>query len=521
MGFYPQGAVSGSSNAPPFAVSIASYGALPATMVTDAVATSGGPTVTSASGGFKGALIGQPVMVAGAGATVGTVHSTYVGTIASVNAAGTSATVNANFGNTTTAPNGAIWGPDNTAAIRAAQAAALAVAKSPFTGSYSYELYTPPNAYMIGGATATLDTSQQGNARIAIPLIAPGGQKMIISYTGARDSSHLVYFNSSLPQVAGSCWVDATTNGVAYGAAPTNMTSCLGGPTPVNGYGANTSLFNNVLPLVDGLTVVGPWNPAECAFDFSCCAEANVQSASALAFANPTQMAGNSSASITNFTPGLAMPGQNNNDDSNIWKYSCEGWGYGFMPSEHTYCANARLIYNYSAVVPNQWTTGNMAHSLQLEYVSAEACQVSVNAGLLNGQTVMNIAHLDCETTASHVTDSGNNLWGTCYINSFGSSILVTGAANYSVFNMRLQPGIWGSAPAAPASGVAQQNTAWKYATVVVSGAAAISQVQVGGTTTGQTAVLGLPIPVRVPPGKTWSATDAGGALTVGSWILD
>jgi hypothetical protein len=132
----------------------------------------------------------------------------------------------------------------------------------------------------------------------------------------------------------------------------------------------------------------------------------------------------------------------------------------------------------------------------------------------------MNIAHLDCETTASHVTDNGNNLWGTIFINSFGSTPIVSGYANGKAINMRLQPGPWAGQPAAPATGVAQQNTSWHDAAIYVSATTAITAVKVDGTTIpGLTAAIGVAVCVIVPSGHTYTVTAVAGVLTT-EWII-
>ena len=75
-----------------------------------------------------------------------------------------------------------------------------------------------------------------------------------------------------------------------------------------------------------------------------------------------------------------------------------------------------------------------------------------------------------------------------------------------------------------PSTGTAQQNTAYRYATVYCSAATSITSTAAGPastglTTIGQTAGAGVVIPVRVPPGHWFSVTYTG-ALTT-KWYLD
>jgi hypothetical protein len=453
-------------------------GALPATQVTDAVATSGSATVTSASGGFANAVAGQPILVAGAGPSVSATHSTFVGTILTVNSA-TSITLSANAGNTTTAPNGAIYGPDATLSIRAAVTAANAYAVA---HGYYAEVITPPFSYMVAGAPV-VGGSSQGNAQIPLPFGVANAPKLILTFSGTQDASHLQYFGSSLPEVTGSSWICARSDGTPNGA--NGYSSVLGGPTAPFGFGPNTSVFSNIMPLIKGLEIVVPWNSTYCGFDFICCSEANVDSAAVLAYASTTQMGTNNSENFTNFTFGCAMPGQNNNDDSNLYKYSAEGIAWGLVVSEHTYAATVRVLYCFSGILAQNWTSGPMPHSALCDYVSAEACVFAVNFANAGGLFPLTIAQLDSENTfTAHVGDSTNLGVGTITINSFGQAPSVAGAANMTIINMRQTQGF--IAFPVYALGTAFQNPTWRPVTVYLN-TGTTTNIQIGPTSAAAT----------------------------------
>jgi hypothetical protein len=98
----------------------------------------------------------------------------------------------------------------------------------------------------------------------------------------------------------------------------------------------------------------------------------------------------------------------------------------------------------------------------------------------------------------------------------------VTSAANLKIVNDKLGPGHWSGAPSVPSSTTAQQNTAWRDASIVVhtGGGVTVSAISVDGTSTGLTmaASSSLALPL-LPAGKNVTLTYAGGTPTWDWWL--
>lgn len=507
--------------------------------------TSGTAVFTDAAASFVNATaplgdVGKVIIInqgtSGTGTQAGTPQNPFCGTILTVSSP-TSVTLSANLAATcTNAPY--IYGTDDTAAINAA----ITAAKN-FAVAYNYKsqvMFEPLN-YMIGAAPTQTTSPYLYNTQIPVPFGAQYGQKVVIDLVGVGDASEPDYWETSVPSLQGTCLVSTQfatgqPNGT-YGAQ-----SVIGGPTGITGLGPGN--FANALINVSGITVVCPWNSQQYGYDFRYLAQANLPNASYLAFAPvnlnyAVNLVGGPYLSYTNVVTngqsvGLAMPLSTNNDNCNVGMFTVEGAAFGIVISEHFTAQRIGTFYCDRGVMVTWQPTGTSIHGSSILYWTCEAC----NTGLYTNASSSNlfplfIGLMDTEfTNTTHISDNGYNLTGTCYWSDITvESPTVIGAARYNIVNLRQFPGVWTAnaplavpaPPAAPASGTAQQNTAWRAATVYASASTSITSFAVGpssGSLTSVTATVTTAVlPIRVPSGWWYSVTYSGTLTT--TWFLD
>jgi hypothetical protein len=494
-------------------------------VITDAQMTSGSSLLNSAAqASFTAADIGKSVLVSCAGggtySPLGSTATTPC-TITAVNSA-TQAVLSVNASSTT--PGNSICGyaTDDTAAIRAAQAAAVAYAQAS-QGSYAEiifgaVIYGVAGVPVIGGTTA-------GNAQIPLPICAGTAEKIIIVYTGATKTidQSLMHWLQTAPQSSGSvlmCLQSGGTNDGTNGPA-----SMLGGPFA--GYGGDLGSFTNMMPVIDGLQLLVPYNSTVGGFDFFGCAEAVVINGSCMAMAIvPAAPPYPNITSVTNisnqYTFGLRMPCTGNNDRCDVQFFSCEGLCYGIMPSEHCCVLITRCIYCITGI---EFYSGNgvtMPHAARVYYASVEG---GTNAlGFFDGLVRIDVDTIDAETVACMCFDPSNRGQGRIGIrtDNFGymtASFVVNSGTGLEIRSLDNTPGpVTSGAPAAPATTVAQVNAFYRDAFVTISAVTSISAVSVDATALGLAAGAGVAVGFFVPSGHSWKATYSG-TLTV-KWVL-
>jgi hypothetical protein len=426
----------------------------------------------------------------------------------------------------------AIIGTDDTAAIRAAQAASLTYAQAGngyaeiVFGNYMYVVAAP---CVIGGAT-------KGNAQIPLPVVSPTtGQKILLVYTGTTKTldQALLHWLQTKPQTAGpvlACVQTGGTNDGTNGAA-----TVLGGPFA--GYGGDLGLFSNIMPVIDGIQIVVPYNSTVGGFDFFGCAEAVVPNASCMALgmvpAGPPYPSLGTNSNISNqYTFGLRMPCTGCNDRCDVFSFSCEGLCYGIMPSEHSAVFVTRCIYCITGIEFYSGNAVSMPHTAYVSYASVEAC---VNAcGVFDGTVNIDITDLDSETCATLMFDTSNRGQGTIYFRQFtppaysasAASIVNTavGMKMVCLDNAVFCGVVTSGAPAAPATTVAQLNGWFRDAFVFVTSTTAItvakvtSQAGVITTITGLITAAGATMMIPVPSGHSYSVTSTGTITT--QWVV-
>lgn len=387
---------------------------------------------------------------------------------------------------------------DDTSAINSAITAAVTYAQA--NNGYC-EVCFPAYTYKISGALQQSAT-YKGNSQIPLPLIDATAQKVTLVLRGGRHGAALPHWSQSVAQKSGAVLASTLTTGTfdaTWGAA-----SVVGGPTPSQGYGGASALFNNMCLVIDGLTVVCPSNPTLTAFALEGMAQVHIISAAALVNTTPGSMV----SANNNWAAGLYMPQKQNNDLCNIDDFSCEGYYYGVLLSEHAAINRLRIIYCRFGIA----LLLDGADAVWIGYASVEACQSDVEA--VAGSTgAVYIDMLDTETGggpythAYTVDDPSNLLFGTLQVHNDlagvpDSAPVLNGGANLRVVDMSRKPGNV-TAPGVPSSTVALTNPFFRDALVVVTGGT-VSAVSVDGVAQGYTAT-GFTVPV--PTGKTITLT--------------
>jgi hypothetical protein len=528
---------------------------------TGGTGTSGTATFTDAGASFINAAapagdVGKVIIInQGTGsATVAT--NPFVGTIIAVNSA-TSVTLNANLAATCAAAP-YIYGTDDAAAINAAILAAAQWAVT--TGNYKAQVMFEPQMYMLGALVQSTayqwspfntGLSYTYNTHIPIPFTGQYARKLIVDLIGVGDASEPDFWGSSVPSVQGTCLVSA-----AWAASEPNATfgqmSVMGGPATqanIGTGGVAGAGFANVLVNVTGITVITPFNTQQYSYDFRWCAQANIQNAAAIAFApvnyNAQTVGGTwlraSNIPSNTVAVALAMPASQNNDNCNVGLFSAEGISIGVLASEHFTATRLATIYCNIGMLINWLSTGSIIHGGSVLYWTCEGCNTGVSTGGQSGsqQYSLFIGSFDGEVNqVYYVDDTGNNLTGTMYWYDLTQYSPVTGgpsvngAQHYNIINTRMYPGPWvanaslgiAAPPAAPATGVAQQNISYRDATIYASAATSITGVSVGPASSGLTALglaagAGVKTSFRVPGGH-WFSVAYTGTLTL-TWVLE
>lgn len=446
----------------------------------DVVTTAASATVVSASGGFANLTTGMSAVVA-CGSASG-VTPQYV-TLTKVS--DTEATMSTPAVASVTCL--VAYGSDSSADYNACVTAAVAYAQSNegFAEILHSGFYGFASAPTLGGAT-------EGNAYVPLPLISTTDRKVTLTFRGPGSAGALAHWQQLSPQAVGGglvCLDGSGTVDVTYGP-----TALIGGP--VNGYGS-TSLFSNMMVVLDGISAVVPYNAPCAGFDFFGVAEVEVLDAGVFPLAivpsggsNPVPTQTTPTA-FTNFGYfGLRMPITTNNAVQDVILFRCEGVVNGIRPSEHTRILSTHIINCYAGLVPYQGT-GAMADRIHVISATIENCVHAIAAVDAAGATVrLDVDHLETETINSNlVADSDGLFQGylrvAMYAQTISPSNVDTGAG-FSIYDLKQGNGAQ-TAPSVPASTTALTNPFYRDAAVSVSGGT-VTEIAVDGTATGLTA---------------------------------
>jgi hypothetical protein len=400
---------------------------------------------------------------------------------------------------------------DDTAAINAAVTAGFAYAQANhgvFVLKLDLVTYLVSANPITGGAT-------NGSAQIPIPIQPQTAQKIIMIIQGGRDQTALYHWLQTTPQRAGAVLRSTFNGGDTLPA--TGECSVIGGPTP-HFLGDPPSSWNNVLIVIDGVTIELENPDNMCGMDFRDMAEANIINASVLGTSTVT---GAPAVPAANWGFGLAMPVTNNNDNCNIGWYSCEGLVYGLLIYEHVEAASIRLINCFDGLVC--WSSSGFSHANHIAYLSIEGCQrCLVFAG---GFNKLHVDLCDIEWGGSFIVDDVGSITAVGRINlaSNGdnglslSAALNTSPTNVNVLSGPLtleitnldQPLGPVTPPAVPASTTVLTNPFWRRAEVQVHGGT-VTEVAIDGvnqlnTSGGFTVPAGHTIALTYSVAPTWA----------------
>jgi hypothetical protein len=426
----------------------------------------------------------------------------------------------ANAATNTISPVLAVYGTDDTAAIKAATNNVVALGQA--NNSYYGEVWFSSGIYVVAGA---LDSSQHGYSQIPIPYQAPTGMKFTLVFKGTSDNSGLTHWLQPEPQMTGAVLVSA-----AYPAysGTFGIPSCIGGPTPEQGYGlGNNGTFSNMLFVVDGLTVTLPFDHTQHGVNAYGIAECNVPNMGCFSLGTVT-----GGYWWPNFLPtqgfyysgrfpacGLVMPNLGNNDNCNIGLYSAEGLTGGIAMGEHSHADSIRIISSDIGVTFTTGTDGfpNNDHSMDIDYLSTEACRIHIYVPAVGTfPQILNIQNWDPEDglAAYHIFDADPGaLRGEIFMNTAMCSqkpLIIHGGAH--IIDTSKHPGAPDTQPAVPAASTAFRNDFWRDAFVDITGGTGVS-VTVDGVPWSASKTI------PVPSGKSINL----GAYTVAPtwrWIL-
>ncbi|HUC20998.1 MAG TPA: hypothetical protein VMR98_05930, partial [Candidatus Polarisedimenticolaceae bacterium] len=271
--------------------------------VYDAAMNNGSAVLTSASGLFVPGDVGKAITVT----TVGVIPNDSLSTTILSYQSATQVTLAA-VANSTQTGRQAVWGTDDTAAIKAALNAAVAACQANKT--YYCQVQFSSGIYIVAAPT-TKGGATLGNAQIPLPAREPAaGNKITIVLKGLEDAAAWAHWNQQTGQKSG-----AVIRTMLVGQTPdgTWKSPSVFGTNTVDL--PSTSIFSNIRVIVDGIAVVAPLNPSMIAMDLRGAAQADIPNFAALADGKPADL--NFSATNDNGV-GLYMPSQNNNDSTNI-----------------------------------------------------------------------------------------------------------------------------------------------------------------------------------------------------------
>lgn len=488
------------------------------------------------------------VIVVNQGSNGGNVTAALTTTITYVSAS--SVTLGANWA-ATTANCPYVYGTDDAAAITNCVNAAAAYA-STATGATpsnpNVDIIFSSKNYMLAGLTQSKTgvsgAVQTFNAHIPVPSSLITAQRLVISFRGASGTGSAPgpqFWESTIPSLEGTSLISAITP-PAQPDANFGQMSILGAAT--NGDATHfLSGFSNVQVNLFGITLVAPWLSQITGLNGYNAASMSVTDARAMSFMPVNLQAAaiggpwmgnlsNTQLAANDVAAGFRFPTSGNNANAFASRITVAGFSVGVQAGEHMNAQELTLLYADRGYVIDMSGFGPTTHGHTLVKPTIEVCNHGImvlNGGA--GQSVpVFVADLDMENIfADHISDPTNSLNGFVYVSNTSATRPVTnGASQLMVIDiLKHSPGPWSGAPAAPSSGTAnaQQNLAYRYATVYASATTSITNTSVGSsagagqTALGQAGGANVAVPIRVPPGWFYSVTYTGTLTTV--WVLD
>jgi hypothetical protein len=405
---------------------------------------------------------------------------------------------------------------DDTEAFQTAVSTAGAAAIS--NGSYYTELRMhPKHRYLLSG-TPLHGGSTKGNALIPLPVPPETGRNLIFVIKGSEDQAQHWHWNQTIRQDAGAV-IRTTLSGT--NDATWGPLSVMGGPTPVQGYGAVTNLWSNMTIVIDGVQIINPDNPSICGFDFGGVGRMVFKNGSVVT--NAAGVGGHSSPT-NGWQFGLRTPQNNNNARSEIGNYTAVAQNYGGYINEHSRVDHIIALYCVAGVEAGDGS--GTGHGISIQHLTTEACDVGLGCVTGGFPVKVDIQSMNHETMGfAVISDPSDFLLGSIKVSGIGagSSYLVdgapnalgiNGARNADIYDMSRQSGIQ-TAPSIPATTVALRNPFWRNAHIQITGGT-VTNIQVtdaGGTAQSWATSTASPVYVTLPTGAyitlTYSAAPS------------
>ena len=534
-------------NAGAWVFDIRAYGAVgDGQVVTDGAITSAGHTLTCAtSKPFTAADVDKAIMVRGAAATGVTTLATTIATFVSPS----QVTLTAAAGATVSSGGLVLWATDDTvpiqAAINAGHAFATAFSKS---SNPLYQVYSPPGSGLFYGIAGALVTggATLGNGQLTIPINLDTANGITCQVVGIESGAKTRHWNQTVPAMTGSTWVSfgvfASLTAQNNSANAAGTAAMISGPTGVNGYGTSALLFNNVTVHIRNMSLLTTHSAS--GFTYSAlnlhgCARAILEDFS---YGTTGTVPGSDYNSPVGFANGnsigVVMPANGNNAMSSWRRVICQGgYTYGVYATEHLNIDESIILYCWSGLCPvGTFGDGGSGvgalHAVNFPQLAVEGCTQIVRIIGPGSSGVGPVLRGRLDTEGNNTFDdttSGTGLaaaLGQVFMSGAGNTISSTSGMSLQVVDDRTAPG-----PAATPSytlGVAQINSYWRWATVILDGGT-VTDVKVGALMGGASApamttvwsgALTAQITIRIPPGGWWQI-DGSVKPTVNTWILD
>jgi hypothetical protein len=500
-----------------------SYGAEGDGIVCTVNTTAGSTTVTATPAVFTSTAVdgGKHIMIHGAN---GSANGPLITTIVSVTDATTAVLTAAPSATVNGCP--AVFGTDDQPAVNAAVNAAGSYALS---GDYFAEILFGSKIYVLAsGPVQTGDgaTTPTFNAQIPLPYPAANGtsRKLVIALTGAGDAGYAQFWNSLIPNVAGTSLVSMAT-APKPASSTFGVQSVIGGPSGEAGFSSVSGALPtaNVKAVIKGIGVWCPIWTNMSAWDFRYVAGMRAESSAAHIFA-PT---GVNTAAVQPYLSNIAAPAftgsigvgwrtpvGGNNADISMTDCAAEGYELGFSVADHFDAHKLNAIYNdVTMLVDGSQGESGTQHIIRISSIAAEA----YNGGFLSSGSNIQVDidwDSECNGTPAYDFRDDGGVHGIFRFRDPANARfpVVIGGGKVKVICDELGPGVWSSPPAVSSSAV--QNTAWRDAWVNVRGGT-VSAIAVDATTlTGITSGW-----VRVPSGHSITVTYS--AAPTWQWVLD
>jgi len=521
----------------PWQFPVVTYGAkVNAKLVSDGAMAQGSNVLAcTTSLPFGNAAANMPIEVEGAGPPG---VSTLVTSIQSVTDSGH--LVLADAASTAVANATVIWSNDDNTAVQNAVTDAVAYARA--HNGYAQVLF-PDGGCGIAGA---LSHANLGNAQVTLPIIPVTENTVTLEFRGVGTGNAIRHWQQTVPQRSGSCLI-------SYGVYPSldafnsdvntnGQSSLIGGPTGPNGYGDASFLFSNMHVVLkdisilttysaDGLGYSGVW-----LWGVDQCNMVDAGFNTTAVFNNGTGELGSVGALATGGSVAIGLPATSNQNNVTLDRVTVGGgYTYACIAPEHLELHGCHFFYCWAALaVVGSWhdgsaTANTSSHKIKFTQIGIEGCahDIFILGAGASGIGPYIEGSIDCESGLSIWDDGHGGLAaarGEIHVSgTTGGTVSTSSATGLTIIDER-QPNGPGAAWAL-GLGTPMQNPQWRWATVVLSGGSALTDVQLGNLRGGgaapamaavysQTPGALPPVTVRVPPGGWLEVVGTGSAPT-------